>query len=1204
MQLASVLNKARKFPFKRLLLIVILLCGISVGLVMGALLSFPALVSLPSVQQRLKHQLGNSLKRTVNWSELRFTWQQGITISGLSLGNGPSPLIRGDCADLTLTPRLSYGNGRLRADLSLTLRGASLALAPGPPAPPKPYKEPLTALAKMLQSVSTKEWALPIDLGVIISLSSGRLTYSDPKSGKDLQLDQFALQFCMPSLADDPLAATANGTLSLSDRRLEPVRLRLDLHNLVTGTRRITPAAAFINLQGSLPGAMLTISGGLREKEGFRSRLSLNLSRFASSVDPFLPPTTPHISGQLTADLKAWTDSGNNLQADLQLHGADITVKGIGAHKAGLGPLQLTLKQEIVTDYRQERVHFANGSASLLPFGNVGWDLLIKNPSRKEKAVTAQLTNLSLDLKPTLLVASPWLPPTFPLRALEGRLYLRNLQADLALPERNGTLSIGEFGAAIPRLVLQQANGTLKGEGVEIELQKLTAPLRNLRPTALDGVVSLNIRRLFLPGKDHGTLEGISGRAAAKISSLTQIETAPRRFSATVELQQSLQLDTARLGEKFQVKDLRQESKAALVLHPSGAIVIDGPGLKVTAKGLTVSASGKKISLQPLDASVSALSLRFPANGRAPEADQLQLTCTAADAIQIAASGNLSGTEQAISSTGTLRIDLGRVLLLAASFLPKGTAGEGTSTLSWDIAAPLKPVVMPPEKNILRRLKALSRQLHHGTFTWHLDSRALSFPLSGGNLKAGTLRTSLPLTLSVDRKKEGLRLHGGLTWDTLSGLPGSASKLEALNGTFSLRADLAGWQQLQLREELALPPLGVVQSADIAISRIDRLMEQAPSLTIPALLKHLDGELAVDMNARLPRKGTTLPNGLRLAGDSHAGIRVNLVGGRELKLNTAAQVRDFDLLLKNGTSAEGVTGDLLFSRTYALNKEEQRHWVPLSRSLVRPESQRPLDAGSLELSQRIRDDLRGEESGSRRFTVKRIRTRIGTSPLELTALEGDLRLNPEEMGVSFLQTELLGGTLRLRSMFDLKPEVPTLAAGCLFSNLETVMLLSQEARRSRRDQGNETAITGELSADLPLLTSSRELLEGMRLKLNLRRIGKDTLERILFSLDPYERNEQMVAQRKLLRHGTLKGLRAQTLDGAFSLEGDVAIKGVTIALPPVERVRLSELPIGKEMAKSVQTVLHLRKGLELLRADTLWIDDTGKISLVRRKHAE
>jgi translocation and assembly module TamB len=59
---------------------------------------------------------------------------------------------------------------------------------------------------------------------------------------------------------------------------------------------------------------------------------------------------------------------------------------------------------------------------------------------------------------------------------------------------------------------------------------------------------------------------------------------------------------------------------------------------------------------------------------------------------------------------------------------------------------------------------------------------------------------------------------------------------------------------------------------------------------------------------------------------------------------------------------------------------------------------------------------------------------------------------------------------------------------------------------------------------------------------------------------------------------------------------------VNVALPKVERIRLSELPIQKELAKAAASVASTRKMLDLLRADTLNIDPKGGISLGRRGH--
>jgi hypothetical protein len=149
----------------------------------------------------------------------------------------------------------------------------------------------------------------------------------------------------------------------------------------------------------------------------------------------------------------------------------------------------------------------------------------------------------------------------------------------------------------------------------------------------------------------------------------------------------------------------------------------------------------------------------------------------------------------------------------------------------------------------------------------------------------------------------------------------------------------------------------------------------------------------------------------------------------------------------------------------------------------------------------------------------------------------------------------------------------------------------------------DAEITGEMNFTAPLTSEQRELFEQLRLALNIRKIGSNTLERALFSLDPYERNEQLVAQRKMLRLGRLKGLRATAVDGAFSMEGEAVIKGVTVQLPNVDRVRISELPQRQELVKNRSKIIALRGFLDLVRADTLVVGPKGELTLKRRSYA-
>lgn len=197
--------------------------------------------------------------------------------------------------------------------------------------------------------------------------------------------------------------------------------------------------------------------------------------------------------------------------------------------------------------------------------------------------------------------------------------------------------------------------------------------------------------------------------------------------------------------------------------------------------------------------------------------------------------------------------------------------------------------------------------------------------------------------------------------------------------------------------------------------------------------------------------------------------------------------------------------------------------------------------------------------------------------------------------MNFLQAELLGGTLRARALLDLRPTVPVLNAEALFTNLDLGRLDS--SAEDLRPGEAESSISGEGFLRVPLLDEQRAFLEGLTLSARLRSIGAKSLDRALASLDPYERNEAIMAQRKLLRRGQLQRVEVQAADGALSLSGAINVQGVSIALPQIDRLRLADLSLHKELAPLLSAISAARPPLEFLRADTIVIGAQGEISL-------
>jgi hypothetical protein len=385
------------------------------------------------------------------------------------------------------------------------------------------------------------------------------------------------------------------------------------------------------------------------------------------------------------------------------------------------------------------------------------------------------------------------------------------------------------------------------------------------------------------------------------------------------------------------------------------------------------------------------------------------------------------------------------------------------------------------------------------------------------------------------------------------------------------------------------------------VSRIDTLFDEKQPFSTATIIKRLDATLFATVDAAFSRELKQLLPGFDVAGKVSSSARVDLTAGRELALRAAFKSDEFGVQLANGTKVEGMRSDIAINRVYDLAAPQSERWTPLSTSLVRPAAVKSANPGAAEIIGRINEDLRGDLRGARSFSIRRITTKTAAGvPLVISALEGDLLFTQEKTGLSFFQADLLGGTVLARGVFNLRPEVPSLSLGSSFSNLDITQLLPKDAKNRQSVQDAE--ITGEMSLTAPLTAEQRELFEQLRLAANVRKIGANTIERALFSLDPYERNEQVVAQRKMLRLGSLKGLRASAVDGAFSMEGEAQVKGVALELPKVERLRISELPLRQELVKNRAAITALRNTLDLVRADTLVVGPKGELSLKRRKY--
>ncbi|HEY6009219.1 MAG TPA: hypothetical protein VIU40_12915, partial [Geobacteraceae bacterium] len=597
---------------------VLLYGSVAVGAVLLLLIvlvaSLPVLVSSPSVQAYIRQSLTKSLKRPVAWSGLTMSWSRGLTLKGLKLGDGPPPLLRAGVDEVRVEPAVSLGEKRrLKVDLTLRVSTVSAELAPGPPKPPKPYEEPLTALAKAVQQFEGLDWPLPLDLSVRVDVLPVRLAYRDPATGRRLTVSDLALRFDMPSLADRPIVTDLRGELAVDGHRPEPVRLKANVKGLVSKERHLRPASAQFALDAAMPGGSLTVTGGLREPDGFVARGRLDLPRLLAAARPLLKPSTPAVAGEVTIVLAARMNDSHDLNAALDIAGSKLTMSGGTVKKGRLGPLDLRMRQNIASDHGRRQVRFADGSLAVPGLMEAAWHATVERPDRPDRSLEAEFGPLRVNLKRALSLAGPFLPPTLPVRELEGELTVRKVSARLNGRKNRGDASLEGAGVILPRLRLALAKGAVTAEGVTLAIDRLACPLTAMKPTKIDADLSYGLQRATVAGATPLTAEGLRGTLRLALRDLVLKNASPRKFTAIAELTQALDLGRLHQEKRLTIADLHEQLRLTARAGATGEIEATLPELKVAAASFLAIAPGRKLPPLPLSAALTAEGIRVPA---------------------------------------------------------------------------------------------------------------------------------------------------------------------------------------------------------------------------------------------------------------------------------------------------------------------------------------------------------------------------------------------------------------------------------------------------------------------------------------------------------------------------------------------------------------------------------------------------------------
>ena len=1170
------------------------LAVLSFLLLLIALLVFvaPKILSSHSIQNRLKSTLSTSLQGPVNWDSLQLSWTRGLQLRNFTVGPTTGALYQLRLAEVDCRPGIGFGSEpadtfglslflRLH-DLQLELTSTSETTEAPPPTQTEETLDPLTTLAQGLERFTTLSWPLPIDLRVDIAVTPVVINYHDPVSDRRFRFTEGDLQLRMPSLERAPLTFSLNGKVAVDDHPLGMLRLATEITGLTAPTGRIVPAGALLAAFVDFPGVDLKADGRLDQEQGLQGTLKLDLPQLQQIAAPFLPANLPDISGTLLATLQARIDKEKNLALSCTLAGHKVQVDTAG-------PLDFDLGQQLRTDFRRQLVTLGGGVLMIPSLLEANWEARVEEPSNPERRFSATLHHLVLDLDQALALADPFLPPDLP-QLSGGELQLQDLELQLSGSQGAGEVRLTK--GTVDLQSLQQAE--LSITGIALATNDLIIPLSAYFPASIAAGIDWQIASIDLRGAQPLTLTGLAGVGNLAIAAINKAKE-ESKLSAKGRFDHKLGLKSAKLAELASLNTLANDLQIAFALLPDGRIRVEELALTTDIAALTTPVAGKELQSLPLRQTLQVAGVELRPGDTIPVVESVLFGLSSPELVNVTGEGSLSQTKLLTVKTQS-RLELPRFIALARPFLPEKLTARGSINNTLQLTATLLERPLPAGQLPLRTAKnalAAIRELHGSL---EIDDVEFRLPLTNGILHLSGMQTSQPFSLQSSNNGEKIDLGGAIVFDLRSGSVINGQALPVEHTRISFSGELRDWDRAFLAETVQIEPLGLAQHSELTITGLAALLDQPLPPSPATLLQRLDATLFSEVDLQLRPAAPPLLPDLILTGTTAAGTRVDLRGNEFLRLHVYADARDLTLNIPDGPELHGLQARFNLDRTLQISTSTTRkeHWLPLSFSLVQP---RPLPLPALleGAQRRLHDDRRGSSGGERSLTIQSLTLPGQSQPLTIRSLEAEIVTGQEEVGMNFLQAELLGGTLRSRALLDLRPIVPVLSAEALFTNLDLSRLNRDSAVPGAI--AGESSISGEGFLRVPLLEKQRPLLEGMSLSTRLRQIGAKSFDRVLATLDPYERNEAIQAQRKLLRHGQLQGIEVLAADGALAVSGAVNVQGVAIALPRIDRLRLAELPLDKELAPVLTAISTARPPLEFLRADTIVIDAQGEISL-------
>ncbi len=1193
------------------------------------LVILPTAVSTDWSHRFIQDKISDALDRPVAVEKLDWSWSDGIIINKLAIPDLPefskNSLVSLEHVALKINVKrllhrelnfeflLNDLDVNIIKNSSGTLNIETLGqkdLTPKkPPALPekdeipenKPDEKPDEK--KTSEKKEKKPFVLPIEISGTIGFTGINLFYDDREKSETYKVKDLEITLDAPSVKTAPINLAVGTVIIVNDQTIPRATINASLKNLFNANGALNIDGLFASLDVDLPGIVADVDADMAASE-LKSNIKIDLASLMEVAVPLIPefPSPTDIKGAIVLTAATGTRPDEPLAFDATLSGSNLAVSGKvldGETTDGksIGPGNFSVHLNGVVDLQSEKLDLATGDIHILENSHINASAQVEQLKQDNKKIHLAISPLFLDLNEITAFASAFIPAIVEIdnQGKQAAISFKELKFDGQLPNGRADVMLDDLEINLPKIGLTDktdGKSMLRVSGTRVNIEKLAASLTDLFPESAALKISLAVDEL-INGKEPNEIK-VSGIRLNQLNAAAAAiqKTDKSGFGITAELtvDNKLKIEQIQLPDLLQINNLAQSINIKAALRPDKTIIGSIEHLDVTCRKVSV----LKEDITPIDSGINihlALDKVFLKNLDPINVDiknffaGLKLDDAVAVSI-IADAADMANTSFNVDVK--IDSDLNALVKKIPSKFLSGISSAGNLDISLNTAGrrpDAEEIDLLKKKQFTDNLTFLDRF----NFGINLENGSVEISKQDQNPIIIESITANPLLSYELFGKTGKGdIVSAITVASLKGLPG-LNPDAPLSSELSLSASHDYAKTINLDQSLTVSPAGIDESIHITIDGLDRIISRSPLPGLPMWISKMGADISA--NVKIPDctalKAMGLP-GLSetdLDGLISAGIAFALIPDHSVDGSISLTVNDMNFTMPKTVSVEKVNANIDFAKSYRIQSADKAQpfsdRAGLSANVIDSGRQSSLFSQNSDIYRHIRL-LHERMNPEPAILFQKADVLAAPFPLIIDESMVMLNLNKGLPNLDYFRFNLLGGTIN-GSIALVKKQAQTknpfhVSTALTFSGINTAQFFPGAFSK---DDYSKADISGSLYADFPVTDQLQTILEDAAITVEFTRIGSRALERMLYALDPYESNEAIVSQRRLLKSGSPKKIRLDIKDGFLSLRGKVAIKGIEISLPAIRRLNIAQVPgldrFGEKLSGLTPVIAILQK---------------------------